>query len=185
MRVRLRYAVIGSVLLFSSAVLADDGADCLRAAEKPDPGIEACGRLLAGGTLSKENGGVVYYSRGRAWKAQGDDTRAIADYSEAIKLNPQIAAAFNSRGTLYAKRKDWMSAIADFTVAIALAPILPDNLGSKDLILALAYRNRGDSYRALGRNSEAISDYRKALSFNPPAEDKAAINASLDALTSK
>ena len=37
-----------------------------------------------------------------AYAHKGDHDRAIQDYNEAIRLNPQFASAFNNRGVAYA-----------------------------------------------------------------------------------
>ena len=57
---------------------------------------------------------------------------AIADFSEAIRLNPKDAVAYNNRGVAYYAKSDLDRAIADFNEAIRLDP--------KD---AIAYNNRG------------------------------------------
>jgi tetratricopeptide (TPR) repeat protein len=33
----------------------------------------------------------AFFNRGNAWRAKGDDDRAIADLHEAIRLNPNFA----------------------------------------------------------------------------------------------
>ena len=35
---------------------------------------------------------------------KGDNDRAIADYTEVIRLNPNYAMAFNNRGAAYGKK---------------------------------------------------------------------------------
>ena len=44
--------------------------------------------------------------------------QALADYSRAIELNPQHAAAYYSRGVAYADRAEMEPAIADYTRVI-------------------------------------------------------------------
>jgi len=39
-----------------------------------------------------------FLARGRAYRAKGDLGRAAADYDEAIRRDPNNAAAFNNRG---------------------------------------------------------------------------------------
>ena len=47
---------------------------------------------------------------------------AIADNTEAIRLNPQYVRAYCSRGTAYGLKGDFSSAVADCTEAIRLDP---------------------------------------------------------------
>jgi tetratricopeptide (TPR) repeat protein len=64
----------------------------------------------------------AYYSRGVAHYNKGDNDRAIADFSQAIKLNPKNVQAYVARGDVYSKKGDDDRAIADFTQAIQLDP---------------------------------------------------------------
>ena len=88
--------------------------------------------------------------------AKGDHDRAIADYSEAIRLDPKHASAFNNRGIAYRAKGDHDRAIADYNEAIRLDP--------KD---ALAFNNRGIAYRAKGDHDRAIADYSEAIRLDP------------------
>ena len=49
-----------------------------------------------------------------AFAAKGDNNRAIADYGEAIKLNPLHVEAYNNRGLAYKALGRRADAIADF-----------------------------------------------------------------------
>ena len=44
------------------------------------------------------------------------------EFSNAIRLNPQYADAYNSRGFVYYKKKDYNRAIADFEAALRINP---------------------------------------------------------------
>jgi len=48
--------------------------------------------------------------------------RAIAEYGEVIKLDPNYAAAYNGRGAAYAEKKDYARAIADFESVLRIDP---------------------------------------------------------------
>ena len=41
---------------------------------------------------------IFYCNRGYAYGKKGDYNRAIADYTQAIELNPNYVEAYNNRG---------------------------------------------------------------------------------------
>ena len=57
-------------------------------------------------------------------REQYDD--AIEHYTEALKLNPQMAAAYNNRGVAHDNKGDFERAIVDYTKAIELNPNYAD-----------------------------------------------------------
>ena len=57
-----------------------------------------------------------------AWRAKGDNDRAIFDYDEAIRLDPKHAVAFYGRGNAWLAKGDNDRAIADYGEAIRLDP---------------------------------------------------------------
>jgi tetratricopeptide (TPR) repeat protein len=65
---------------------------------------------------------VAYLMRGIAYDGKKDDDRAIADYSEAIRINPNYAVAYSNRGNLLQARGRREDAIADFQRALAIDP---------------------------------------------------------------
>ena len=95
-------------------------------------------------------------SRGAACPANGDNDSAIADYSEAIRLDPKDTDAYKNRGDAYQNKGDYDRAIADYSEAIRLDPKY-----------AGAYNNRGDAYRDKGDNDRAIADYNEAIRIDP------------------
>jgi tetratricopeptide (TPR) repeat protein len=60
---------------------------------------------------------------------------AIADFSEAVRLNPNLPQAYSKRGDAYVNKGDFDKAIADYSDALRLNP--------ND---TMAYYNRGSSY---------------------------------------
>ena len=57
-----------------------------------------------------------------AYGNKGEHDKAIADYTEAIRLNPKYAEAYYNRGVAYEDKGEHDKAIADFTEAIRLDP---------------------------------------------------------------
>ena len=82
--------------------------------------------------------------------------RAIADYTQAIRLDPNDAFAYNNRGITYKNKGDYDRAIADYTQALRLDP--------ND---AAVYNNRGVAYADKGHLDRAIADYTQALQLDP------------------
>ncbi|MDR1318695.1 MAG: tetratricopeptide repeat protein [Treponema sp.] len=87
---------------------------------------------------------------------------AIADYTQAIRLNPEYAKAYNNRGATYRRKGDIDRAIADYTRAIGLDP---DNAAPAEL--AKTYYNRGVAYYSKGDYRRALTEWEQALRINP------------------
>ena len=97
-----------------------------------------------------------YYKQGNKHVYREEFEQAIADYSQAIQLNPKYADAYNNRGIVYRKQGKYDLAIADYNQAIQLNP--------KD---AEAYNNRGGVYLKQGKYDLAIAEFNQAIQLNP------------------
>jgi tetratricopeptide (TPR) repeat protein len=85
-----------------------------------------------------------------------DNVRKIEDYDNALRLNPNIADAYNNRGVAKKHLGRFSEAIADYDQAILLKPDF-----------AVAYFNRGDAKKALGQYENALKDFDKAIELRP------------------
>jgi len=94
-------------------------------------------------------------NRGDAKTAQGNLDGAIADYTQALMLDPKLADAACDRGLARQSQGDLDGALADYTQAIKLNPKF-----------TIAYRNRGLAQQAKGNFDAAIIDYTHALSLD-------------------
>lgn len=128
---------------------------------------EARGRsdLNAAVTLLKPADAAAYNLRAIAFKAlnnrrHADSERAIADATEAIRLDPKYARAYRTRGSLFVDQRDYAKAIRDGDEAI--------RLDSKD---AAAYVMRGNAYFYLNDAARAARDFADALRLNPKNAD--------------
>jgi tetratricopeptide (TPR) repeat protein len=90
--------------------------------------------------------GLRIYSRGGIYKERKDYDRAIADYSEAVKLDPQHADAYINRGTAYDSKGDNDAAAADFSRVIELKPNNP--LGYYDRGYIRSWKNMTTTARS-------------------------------------
>jgi tetratricopeptide (TPR) repeat protein len=100
-----------------------------------------------------------YYRKRAATKKssqEGESDKAIADYTEAIRLDPKLAMAYCNRGVAYGSKGEYDKAIADCTEAIRLDPKLD-----------LAYELRGLAYGSKGEYDKAIADYTEAIRLDP------------------
>ena len=137
-----------------SVAFAEDASAC--ASGVGDPGIVACTRAIASGLWRGRDLAWAYGSRGKAHLAKGDADLAIADFNEAIQLDPELALSYYRRGNVYRAKGDNDLAIADYDQAIRLDP--------KD---AAAYSNRGVAYYGKGDNDRAIADYDAVIRLDP------------------
>ena len=94
----------------------------------------------------------AYSNRGYAWNAKKEYDRALADYDEAIRLDPKYAKAYSNRGHAWCGKKEYDRAITDFNQAIRLDPNLAD-----------AYHGRGDAWENKGEYNKTIADYNQAI----------------------
>jgi tetratricopeptide (TPR) repeat protein len=79
----------------------------------------------------------------------------MSDFTTAIKLDPQLAIAYDNRGFLYYRLHDLPHAIADYTAEINLTPDVP------------AYINRGNAYRDSEQLDRAAADYGEVTKIAP------------------
>ena len=115
--------------------------------------------------LSKKYSGTglvwAYSNRGIAWRNKGEFDRAIADITEAIRLDPLLrtanhTSAYFGRGNVYYTKKDYGNAIADYTRVI-----------ERDANDALALYWRGRARQMNGDKVAGDADIAAAKKINP------------------
>jgi tetratricopeptide (TPR) repeat protein len=97
----------------------------------------------------------VYMRRGRIWDVRGKNKQAIADFTEAIRLEPRNKEAFILRGGAWTEN-ECERAIADYSEAIDLDP--------KD---GMIHYNRGVKWAEMKDFDKAIADYTEAILLDP------------------
>ena len=105
-----------------------------------------------------------YWNQGQAALAQGEYIRAIALYSDALRLEPNFAQAYIGRGEAYGRKGQYDHAIADYSEAFRLDPKLVLHHAPK---LATAYGSRSVAYTNRGEYDKAITDTSEAIRLDP------------------
>ena len=85
-----------------------------------------------------------------------DLDRAIAEFEEAIRIDPQNAKAFLGRGMVWYQKKEYDRAMADYDAAITINPQY-----------ASAFDNRGRVWLDRGAFDRAIDDFDSAIRIDP------------------
>jgi tetratricopeptide (TPR) repeat protein len=137
----------------ASRAAADDADTCATAVG--DDAIAACTRAISSGRLHDHGLAAEYYNRGITYGTERDYDHAIADYTEAIRLDPQYADAFGNRANAYRDKHDLDRALADYGEALRIRP------GAND------YYNRGNAYYLKEDYDRAIADYTEAIRLDP------------------
>ena len=122
-----------------------------------EEGFRCCHRrVYRGRPAGPRNLAKAYGRRGYAYQAKGNRDKAIADYTEAIRLDPKDSVAHCDRGRAYGSKGEYDKAIADCTEAIRLDPKYAD-----------AYCSRGCAYGRKGGYDKEIADCTEAIRLNP------------------
>ena len=98
----------------------------------------------------------AYNNRGYAQAQAGYQTKAIADYTASIRLNPRQPYPYNNRGLTYSKLGEYDKALRDYETALKIDPKY-----------AYAYNNRGLTYQTIGDQTEAIKNFDSAIALRP------------------
>jgi len=148
-------AIVATAALLHASSRARAGSleDCLQA-EAPIRQVSGCTAVIQSERQTASNLVWAFHNRGFAYHVLGEFRKAIDDYDQALRLNPNIAKFYNSRGGAFGNLRQFRKAIEDFDRAIRLDPDYVD-----------AYYNRGEAYRGLGEIRKAIRDYDRTISL--------------------
>jgi hypothetical protein len=114
--------------------------------------IAACTRVIeSGGDLK-----WAFVSRGNAYFEMGDSDNAIANYTEAIRIDPKYATAVNNRAYAYMAKGDFDKALANSKKAVQLEPKDPS-----------FFDTRGAIYQKMGDLNRAIANFDVAIRLDP------------------
>ncbi len=116
-----------------------------------DPSIARNSENYTGVELPKLNT-AQSYKQGNKFLRKGNYEEAVWHYTEALRLDPSYASAYNARGwALYLMGRN-AEALADAERAVALAPTSAYHFGTQGHVLA-----------ALGRTLEALAAFERGM----------------------
>ena len=191
----LSLAVVGLLLVGTVPAAAQTAAElCYSNSATADQTIASCTQLIGSGTLSGADLANAYCDRGIGYQHKGQDDLAIADYTQALQIDPNNALAYYGRGLSYRHKGQDDLAIADYSLALRITPTYVDALYNRGLSftyktqfdLAIvdythalqidpnytnAYFGRGYAYQNESRYDLAVADYTEALRIDPNYTD--------------
>ena len=159
LRIRMIAMVWQAAWLLASPALADDRTRCLDPGEAlPEQRLTACTSAMEAEDAGGRRLAVLLNSRGWTYRHTADYGRAVADFDEAIRVDPAYVVPYLGRGIGYLRLGEYDAALADFTKAITL-----------DRWLALAYVGRGETLLEMSDTAidRAIADFNQAIKINP------------------
>ncbi|MBI5522820.1 MAG: trypsin-like peptidase domain-containing protein [Desulfarculus sp.] len=126
------------------------------AQQDPDRAIDLFTSALASGGLEGQAKALAHYNRGIAHSHLSQLGKSLADFNQALQLDPNLAAAYNNRGMVHYRLSQFDKAVDDLDAAIRLGPNS-----------SAAYYNRSFPLAAQGKTAQAIGDLEQALKLSP------------------
>jgi tetratricopeptide (TPR) repeat protein len=123
---RFSLALIATTLMTAGAARAQLSPNWNGCTGNPDvewkQQIERCGELIESGAENRQNLAIAYYNRGLAYENLDDYAKAIADYTQALALDPKDADALLYRGLDKIRLGDKAGGEADVAAAKRIDP---------------------------------------------------------------
>src|ERR1700722_4722633 len=150
--------LIAATPLRFSAAMAQNAAEwnCRGDTRDLDQQIEGCTRAIRSGQFRGKDLAWAYTNRGSVYDYKKDFDRAIADLTEAIRLDPDAVVAYQDRAASYRNKGQYDRALDDLNHALRLDP--------KD---ARTLMSRGVIYYKLNAAARAIVDFDASLRIDP------------------
>ena len=123
-----------SVVAFAAAIATvrtDRSADsCFT--QQGEAALAACTHAIRSGRFSGQDLATIYDNRAIELRERGEYDNAIADYSEAIRIDGGLSGAYTGRGLAYEGKGEVDKAKADYRKALTLAPKYDDAKWAQD-----------------------------------------------------
>ncbi|MGE0424631.1 MAG: tetratricopeptide repeat protein [Reyranellaceae bacterium] len=143
-----------------------------------DQSIRACTALIDAGVEARSDRAGVFANRGLAYLAKDENDKAVKDFNQALRLDPDDLRAVRGRATALVKTVGFTKAIRDYDVLIARNPAdenLQFNRASTYLRTAQMQLGIQDGDRELITGSQhgvvqvyrSVHDYDQAMGVNP------------------
>jgi tetratricopeptide (TPR) repeat protein len=149
LRVHWRAPALAALLAITLSGCSFDLGSLSTASDKQEPPKAA----PTGASVSEAQAATA---RGQTLARSGKHQEALAEFDQAIELDPHNAQALYGRGLLHQGEKQHQLAIDDFTAANGLVPQQAEPLLARAL-----------SYLALEKPSEAAADLDEAVQADP------------------
>lgn len=193
--------ILGATIVAGVAILTYAGANaqtaeqldaCMGKGRPPaDQRISACDAIIKSGNFTGSALSRVFVLRGVAYSMKKDSTHAIADFDQALRLDPANEVAMSERALEYMLEDKYDPALQDVAQAIKLEPRDPrpwayqgdinyhsgnDNQALASWAQAIklapkwvwAYIDRGEFYLDHGDYQQAIDDFDQVVRIAPP-----------------
>jgi tetratricopeptide (TPR) repeat protein len=167
----LGISALAASLLFSPAAFAQGavtviggglGQACYEAAEDqrvaPMKAMEICNLALTTEVLKRRDKAATYTNRGILHMRAGNNTRALWDYQNSLRLMPELKEAKVNLGAALYNLKRYPEALAALNEGVA---------SESENARIVGFYNRGLTHEKLGNLQSAYEDFREALKMKP------------------
>jgi tetratricopeptide (TPR) repeat protein len=150
--------LIAAVPLLPTRVSAQSAEEwnCRGDTRDLDEQIAGCTRAINSGKYRGKGLAWAYTNRGSVYDYKKDFDRAIADLTEAIRLDHDAVVAYQDRAASYRNKGQYTLALDDLNQALRLAPSDARTLMSRGVI-----------YLKLNAAARAIVDFDASLRIDP------------------
>ncbi len=121
-----------------------------------DEGIAALSAQIAAAPGKSE----LYVERGTLYTKIGKFAEALADFNQALEIDPKIVAAYSGRARVYEKQKSYKKAIDEYTLALQNMPPTDKEQQAAGLV------ERGKAFQLNGDLTLAAGDFYQVARSN-------------------